>query len=136
MLSIQVLSDSLDPDVLAALADDDGDQSPDPQLLEYALRAAEGEAGEELLRGGYNYPENPSVFLKNLVVSLAVERLFHRRRALVPGVWSDRAAHARVVLKEIGDGRRALAGVARSNRVFSNSDETGLLQDQDAMGEM
>ena len=113
MIPIQRLEEALGMETVTLLADDDRDGTADEGVLEAVLNAAEAFALHEIARGGYPRPEVSGAFLEDLIVTLAVEKLFLRRREMMPGSWAERAGRARLVLREIAEGRRAMPGLER-----------------------
>lgn len=108
---IQGIESSLSPALLIALADDAGAGSPDPQVLASAADAAEAEvraalAGALRLAAGAELP----ALARDIAATLAIERLFHRRRETPPDPWAGRAERARALLREAASGRLRLDG--------------------------
>lgn len=100
------LQRALSPDVLIELTDDNGDGVADAEVLAEALSAAEAEvrhavAGTTRLDGVSLPP-----LLRDIVRTLAIERLYERRREMLPGPWRERADRARLLLEEVRAGRR------------------------------
>jgi hypothetical protein len=117
MISTMKLFFVLDADVITALADDDGDGEPDSGVLEAALAAAEAQVRADASRGGFPAEDELPELLEDLAVTLAVERLFERRRELSPGAWSVRADRARALLAAIAAGEHPLPGARRRRAV-------------------
>jgi hypothetical protein len=119
LLGLQLL---LSPEVLVALADDDADGIADVGVLEEALAASTREvsqaiAGVHTVAGAAPLP----AVLADIAQTLAIERLYERRREALPGPWSQRAARARMLLEEIARGERPVEGAARAApRIASN----------------
>jgi phage gp36-like protein len=112
MPSVSQLMKVLSADVVTALADDNRDQVPDAGVLEEAISAAEGLVRASLARAGLPADQPFPPLLDDIVLTLAVERLFERRRDVLPGPWTDRAARARILLEQIADGRHPVPGLA------------------------
>lgn len=108
MIPIQLMTQALDAETLAGLADDNGDGIADAGVLEAAAQAAEEEVRARLTDANLPAGELPAL-LRDVVATLAVERLFERRREMLPGPWSERAARARTLLRELAEGRLPLA---------------------------
>ena len=107
---------ALGADVVTALADDDGDTLPDAGVLEEALAAAEREVRLRLgVRADGDAPQLPAP-VDDIVVTLAVERLYERRREALPGPWAERSERARLLLGEIVAGRHPLPGFTSAGR--------------------
>lgn len=123
MANASDLMKALGADVVTALADDDGDTLPDAGILEEALAAAEREVR---LRLGVraDAPQLPAP-VDDIVVTLAVERLYERRREALPGPWAERSERARLLLGEIVAGRHPLPGfTAEGRRVLATPRDT------------
>jgi len=95
MLTLSDLQHALSPDVLAGLADDDGDGTPDAAVVQSAVDAA-----VEEVRRATGEGEDLSPVARDIAVTLAVERLYERRREALPGPWSQRAERARRLLRD------------------------------------
>ncbi len=121
MISTSKLYKALDGDLVIALADDDGDGSPDSGVLEAALAAAEEEVRSAVARAGYQPADALPALLEDVAVTTAIERLFERRREMLPGPWRERAERARTLLRSIGDGVVPLSEVARSTPLVSST---------------
>lgn len=113
MPSLISLQQSLDPLVLAALTDDNGDGQADLAIVEAAL--ADGEARVRAhLAARLVVPDGPlPPLLDDIALTLAIERLFERRRDVPPGVWTQRADRARRLLDDLASGALALAEAPR-----------------------
>ena len=114
LLGLQTL---LSPDVLLALCDDDDDGTPDAGVLEEALGGAAREvrhAVAGVVTIAVDAPLPP--LLADIARTLAVERLYERRRETLPGPWRERSARARVLLAEVAAGRRAVEGAPTPGR--------------------
>ena len=121
MIPIAKLALALAPDILLLLADDENTGTANPNILQEALNGAEAEVRVRLAAGGWNLDPAEDDFLAELVVALAIGRLFQRRRELEPGPWVERIARALRVLAEIAAGTFPL-GTRRSRpRVFGNT---------------
>jgi phage gp36-like protein len=100
----------LGPELLALLADEDGDGSPDPSLLLVALEDASAEI-DAALSGRYATPIDPAPpSLKRLAVDLAVHLLFSRRREAISDEHLERWRVARALLERIARGQIELDG--------------------------
>ena len=125
MIPVSKLMNALSADVVVALADDNQDNVADPGVLEAAIAAAEEQVRAGLHRGGMDATTELTPLLEDLVITLAVERLFERRRELIPEPWSGRAKRARLILEEIAAGRHPIRNVARDpGRIASPSEES------------
>lgn len=101
----------LAPDVLAALADDDGDEAVDAGVLEAALADASAEINQ-LLDGRYVTPINPfPPILTRWCVDLAIAHLFLRKRQALPEEQAERAQLTRRALEAVATGLAGLGGV-------------------------
>ncbi len=112
----------LSPDVLVALADDDGDGLADDGVIEEALAAATREV-RQAVAGVFSVAGDAPLpaLLADIAQTLAVERLYERRREALPGPWTQRAARARVLLHEVARGERPVEGAPRAApRIASN----------------
>ena len=107
MIPIQLMTQALDAETLAGLADDNGDGVADAGVLEAAAVAAEEEVRARLADANLAPGELPAL-LRDLIATLAVERLFERRREMLPGPWAERSARARALLRDLAEGRLAL----------------------------
>lgn len=134
MIPIKRLEEALAAETVVLLSDDNRDGAPDAGVLEAALNAAEAEALHELSRAGYPPPDVDGAFLEQLIVTLAVEKLYMRRREMMPGSWAERAHHARTILRDVGDGRRSMPGIKRNPRIDTTNDDTPVHRD-DILGE-
>lgn len=108
----QDLKDRLGSDLLAALADENGDGAPDTAILQAALDDASAEMDSTLaLR--YAVPVNPAPeILRRINADLAAHFLFLRRREAVSPEQLRRASHARAELLAWAEGRSDLEGAA------------------------
>ncbi|MBX3730141.1 MAG: DUF1320 family protein [Candidatus Sumerlaeia bacterium] len=107
----------LAPDVLAGLTDDNGDGLPDAAVVEAALAAAERDVRARVAGAVLVGDAVLPAALRDVALTLAVERLFERRHAALPGDWTARAARARVLLDEMARGVRPVAGLPRPRTV-------------------
>lgn len=108
---------ALSADVVAALSGDGETGLPAPDVLHEALEGGEREvraalSGHAVEVGGALHPH-----LVDHAVTLAVEHLFHRRREMIPGPWTDRAARVRTILTEMAAGRHPLPGQQPGKRI-------------------
>lgn len=127
MMSEERLIAALGADAALALSDDDRNGTSDPGVLVQVLDDAEQEVREAVALGGYPRESELGAALEDAAVTLAIERLFHRRREMIPGVWSDRADRARTILREIAARRRTIPHLRRSdNAVPSPPEQLGL----------
>jgi hypothetical protein len=119
LLGLQLL---LSPEVLVALADDDADGIADAGVLEEALAASTREVRQAVAGVVALAIDAPlPALLADIAQTLAIERLYERRREALPGPWTDRAARARVLLDEIARGERPVDGAPQgAPRVTSN----------------
>ena len=111
MPSLSSLQQALDPGVLVALADDNGDGLADAAVIDAALAASDAWVRHRVgathtLTAGGNLP----AVLDDIILTLAIERLFERRRDVPPGVWTQRADRARRLVDDIVAGIVPLAG--------------------------
>lgn len=136
MMSEQRLIAALGQDVALALSDDDRNGTSDPGLLGQLLDEAEQEVREAVALGGYARESELGAALEDAVITLAIERLFHRRRELIPGVWSDRADRARTILREIVARRRTIPHLRRSDSAVSSPPEEPALHRRHALGHL
>lgn len=113
MPSLVSLQQSLDPLVLAALTDDNGDGQADLDIVETAL--ADGETRVRAhLAAWLVVADGPlPALLDDIALTLAVERLFERHRDISPGVWIQRADRARRLLDDLASGALVLADAPR-----------------------
>ncbi len=112
------LTDRLGADLLALLADEDGDGAPDAAILAAAIEDAEAEV-DAALAGRYATPiDPPPPPLRRLVVDLAVYLLFTRRRRAVAPEHLENWRAARGRLEAIAQGRADLEGVPTRLRRF------------------
>lgn len=110
--SLTDLASRLGPELLAFLADDDGDAAPDDAILAAALDDASARIDAALARR-YAVPIDPAPDrLIRLAVDLAVALLYHRRREALPAEAASAYARALLDLIDLADGRAALPGVA------------------------
>jgi phage gp36-like protein len=112
------LYSAIDPATLILLADDAETGIADPAILTAALEAATAEVTAHLA----GRPFTP--LAEHLAVTLAIERLFHRRRELEPAAWRERADRARRILAEIAAGRFPAADAAARIRMRGNTEPT------------
>lgn len=111
----------LSPEVLAGLADDDNDGDPDYAVIEAAWLAAQDDVRASVA-GVLNVPDGePTSLLRDIALTLAVERLYERRREVPPNAWSERAARARALLSEIAAGRHPVPGIPRAGRAVRST---------------
>ena len=115
MVPMEKLQHALAIEALTALADDDGDGVHDAGVLENAIEVSQAEVLHQLANGGYPAVIESDHLLEDLVVTLAVERLYQRRREQVPPAWSERAERARRLLGDIAGGQRTLNGQPRTS---------------------
>lgn len=124
MPTINQLTKIVSSEVITALADDNGDLVADAGVLEQALASAENEVRAIMTGAGYDTAASLTPLLDDLVLTLAVERLFERRREILPGPWRERTARARTILREIGNQRLVPPGLAAPvPRVIANTGE-------------
>ena len=121
MISLDLLEAILSPEVIAGLADDDGDGEPDAAVIAEASAAAEAEVRQRLAGAvtlpGSGWPKH----LISIAATFAIERLYERRREAMPGPWRERAERARVILNEVAAGRRPIEGLATSARAVEST---------------
>jgi phage gp36-like protein len=116
-MTIDDLQQVLAPDVLTGLTDDNGDGLPDAVVLDAALGAADREVRARLAGAVLVGDAVLPAALRDVALTLAVERLFERRHEALPGDWSARAVRARVLLDEMARGLRPVAGMPRPRTV-------------------
>jgi len=121
LLSLQTL---LSPDVLLALCDDDNDGTPDAGVLEEAFGAAAREV-RRAIAGVVSIPIDEPLppLLSDIARTLAIERLYERRRETLPGPWRERSARARQLLAEVARGDRPIDGAPRPARRVTSTVE-------------
>ena len=96
MIPIARLTLALGNETILALSDDNADGLPDANVLETALTTAEDYVRETLaLDAAALTPRT-----EDIILTLAIERLFERRTAPVPETWRQRASRARILLTE------------------------------------
>lgn len=112
MPGLSNLMQALDPVVLVALTDDNGDGLADTDVVDAAIAASDAFVRDRL-EATVDVPEGGNLppLLDDIVLTLSVERLFERRRDVTPGVWTQRAERARRLLDDIASGALPLAGV-------------------------
>ena len=104
------LEDRLGSDLLALLADEDGDGAGDASILAAALDDASAEI-DAALAGRYATPvATPPAILLRLTVDIAVYFLFTRRREAIAPEHVARWKEARVFLDRIARGETDLDG--------------------------
>lgn len=104
------LAARLAPDVLQALADDDGDTLPDDAILDGALADAASEINHRLA-ARYATPLDPAPGItRRWCVDLAVAALYLRRSQPIPAGHAAAADLTRRALAAIADGLSGLAG--------------------------
>ncbi len=123
LMTLEELELVLSPDVLVGLADDDGDGVADAGVV-----AAAGEAAKQQVRdvvaGTVTLPAGDlPPLLRDIVRTLAIERLYERRRETMPGPWSDRAERARRLLADVSSGFRSIDGAMRSGEAIRTNRE-------------
>ncbi len=123
MISSEKLYLALAADVVVCLSDDDRDGEADTEILSRALESAETLVRNEIAQAGYSANAELTPFLEDLAVTLTIENLFHRRREVVPGVWSQRANQVRAILGEIASGKRPIDGLSRKARIQSTPED-------------
>lgn len=123
MITTERLAEVLSADVLVALADDDRDGEADPGVVEAALMASETTVRAAIDAGEYGQPELLPAPLEDAVLTLAVQRLFERKRELQAPVWDERAARVRALLRDVSDGVWRGGGLTRlRGRHLGNGD--------------
>lgn len=122
MLTLSNLLAIAGADVIHALADDDRDGTADDAVIADAIASAIREVEAETSRAGVFYDDGDPL-LEDLAATLAVARLFERRREPLPPHWQDRATRARATARMIGDGRHPLA-FAQSEATHASDDRT------------
>ncbi len=112
MPTLADLQNALSPEVIAGLADDDLDGVPDAAVLQAAIDAA-----DRTVRVATRIVGELPAALHDTVVTLAIERLYERRRETLPGPWRERANRARETLAAWRDGNavRFSPGAERRN---------------------
>jgi hypothetical protein len=100
MLNALTLANLLDPETLAQLTDDADGATPIEEVLNAAIESARAEAA--LLMGEAALP----AIGEHLAALLAIERLFLRRRDMMPADWQHRLDGARDQLTNLGDQQR------------------------------
>lgn len=114
----------LGSELIALLADEDGDGSGDPSLIQAALDDASAEI-DQAIGGRYATPVDPApAALKRLAVDLAVYFLFLRRREAIGEDHLGRWREARAALDAIARGRAELEGAAARVRGFKTGSTT------------
>lgn len=100
----------LGADLVALLADEDGDGAGDLSILEAALEDADAEI-DAALAGRYATPvASPPAVLRRIAADLAVHFLFVRRREAIAPEHERRWAEARRQLEAWAEGRADLHG--------------------------
>lgn len=136
MLGLDELQKELAPGVLAGLADDNGDGVADADVITAIGAAAERDvrlriAGTLSLPTGDLPPA-----LRDIALTLTVERLYERRHEVLPGDWTARAERARLLLAEIAQGLRPVEGATRRPATHSNVDPQARLTRDDVLGKL
>lgn len=116
------LAERLGPDLLAFLADDDGDAAPDTPILTAALDDATAQIDAMLARR-YAVPFDPvPERLVRLTVTLAVHHLYLRRREALPPETALACTRARAELRDLATARAVLPEtVPRASRQSTES---------------
>jgi phage gp36-like protein len=123
MIPTSKLTAALSADDVVALADDNGDLAADAGVLEAALQAAENEVRHHLHRGGFAADAPLTPLLEDFVVTIAVARLFERRREVLADSWKERLRDTRGMLRAIGAGE-PIADVPRvGERIIAAPDD-------------
>ncbi|MEO8376253.1 MAG: phage protein Gp36 family protein [Candidatus Sumerlaeota bacterium] len=136
MATINQLTRIISSEVITALADDDGDLMADASVLEQALTSSENEVRAVIASAGYGTAAPLTPLLDDLILTLAVERLFERRREILPGPWRERSARARIILREIGAEHLVPPGIGTAPvRVTSNAGACEPTFRREALGE-
>lgn len=117
MISSAKLLSALSADVLAALSEDGDPGLPGPDVLQGALESGEREVRAMLAPHCIDESAVLHPILVDHAVTLAVEYLFHRRREMIPGHWSERAVRTRKILEEMAAGRHPVPGYTPGRRV-------------------
>ena len=118
------LKDRLGGDLLAALADENGDGAPDSTILQAALDDAAAEI-DSTLAFRYAVPVNPAPeILRRINADLAAQFLFLRRREAISPEQLRRAAGARAQLLAWAEGRSDLDGASPRLRAFKTESLT------------
>lgn len=107
MPTIDDLNSAAGADVVRALADDDRDGEADALVVAAVIDAAAREVAAESMRAGVAPEQSP--VLGDAVVTLAILRLYERRREPVPPHWVERARRARELARFVGDGAHPLS---------------------------
>ena len=132
MIDLETLCRIAGADVVHALADDDRDGEADAAVIADAISGAAREVTAEVSRAGITSDPQLDESVADIVATLAVARLFERRRDPVPAAWILRATRARALAKAIGDGRHPLSRAAscveptRDERLFTRERLSGL----------
>lgn len=108
----QDLRDRLGSDVLALLADEDGDGSGDPSILVTALDDGASQI-DSRLAARYAVPASPApASLTRLNVDLAIYFLFLRRREAISAEHLARSKEAIAFLEDVASGKFELEDLA------------------------
>jgi len=132
MLDIEALCRIAGEDVILALADDDRDGVADAPIIAESITGAAREVALEISRGGVTTDPLEREDLHGIIATLAVARLFERRRDPMPEGWVSRAARARAVLISIAEGRHPISRAcssgdpSREDRLFTHERLRGL----------
>ncbi len=132
MIDLVTLCRIAGADVIHALADDDRDGEADAPIIAEAIAGAAREVATEIARAGVTTDPLEDEHLAGIVATIAVARLFERRRDPVPDAWNLRATRARALAKSIGDGRHPIARATsaveptRDERLFTPERLRGL----------
>ena len=120
----QNLKDRLGSDVIALLADEDGDGSGDSTILMAVLDDTASRIDAALSRR-YVIPISPvSDSLARLNVDLAIYLLFLRRRDAISPEHLDSSKRAQEYLNDIAEGREELDGVGPKVARFQSDSTT------------
>lgn len=125
---------ALSPETLLGLTDDEGSGTPGEAVIAAASSAAIAHIAARCA-GTITWPEGAlPVAIRDIAITLTVERLYERRREVLPGPWADRAARARVLLAEIASGQRPIDGaIPLGPRVAATRGTEDRLHDSDAL---
>ncbi|MGF1572306.1 MAG: hypothetical protein ACFCU1_04475 [Sumerlaeia bacterium] len=98
-LSITELTYALDEETIISLTDDTNAQQANEAI---ALQASNAAAEEIIaLLNGINDQELESGYLREIWITLTIERLFERRREATPQLWRERSQRARQYLQSL-----------------------------------
>jgi phage gp36-like protein len=115
----------LAPEVLLALADDDGDETADAAVVEAALAGASAQIDQALAARYVTPLAGPPEIVKRWCLDLAVATLFLRKKAQMTAEHAQQADLTRRALAAIANGLTGLAGAEPRLDAFE-SDNTRL----------